>query len=474
MRAELENARQQNEQAQQQYRSSAGSGDGEWRQRYNELERDFNEQQQVTEDVRREAEQFLQEMRVLSERSDQAMEKEERLAQQVIQLETEVKDWKSRYARAKTQVRSTRTSSMGLSVQSPDISNYTSQGNSQIDGIVKDVHMTKFQLAIDELLQTARRADGEAVLESMKNVVLCVRKITADVDAADAEQADSPGGHSDDVAQQHAKLKGRVSATANNLITASKNHASAVGLAPVSLLDAAASHLSMAVVELVKVVRIRASAPGELDDEDYDNGVKPLPSKGYLSLSNGFGHMRARSKGGSDSTGYSGSSSPRRLDGWASRRSESVSALNGNGMRQASNPGMNEFKEYLDDETAVLVQNIQPLVQSVRSKPMNVYLPPEEEAAVINYISQITRSVQDTAQRTQNAINSLGDDALARHAPPVVGVLQAESQKLLDAGSMNDDDWREQVPPLAFKIARTMKVSFPFDYVALTNRNSAN
>lgn len=312
-------------------------GDAQWRQRCEELERELNEQQQVAEEVRRDASMFLQEMKELSARSDAAAEKEEQMANQVSSLEAELKDWKSRYAKAKTQLRNLKASSMGLSqLASPDLLNYSRDAAfATPDGLVKDVHVTKFQLSIDELLQNARRANSEQTLESMRHVVKCVRAITGDIDSTSLSQIQSPTSSvSGDIfaspEKQQAKLKSRVSATANNLITATKNHTSSGGLSPVSLLDAAASHLSTAVVELVKHVKVRPTPEDELegDDEDADRPM-PLKSNVYNNynasspnnlndntnssgVTSAYGHHRSRSsKGGSsDTTRYSAYSSP--------------------------------------------------------------------------------------------------------------------------------------------------------------------
>jgi predicted nucleic acid-binding Zn-ribbon protein len=340
------------------------NGDGEWRQRCEELEQELSEQQQVAEEVRRDASTFLQEMKELSARSDAAAEKEEQMANKLSSLETELKDWKSRYAKAKTQLRNLKASSMGLSqLTSPDLANYTRDANfASPDGIVKDVHVTKFQLSIDELLQTARRANSEQTLESMRHVVKCVRAITGDIDSTSSlSQMQSPTSSvSGDILanpeKQQAKLKSRVSATANNLITATKNHASSGGLLPVSLLDAAASHLSTAVVELVKHVKVRPTPEDELEADDLEDDDRPMPLKptvysaysGYSpNNTNGnssnatstFGHQRSRSsKGGSsDTTRYSAYSSP--YSGYDNRQSAGMSGTNG-----ANDSGMLEFK----------------------------------------------------------------------------------------------------------------------------------
>ncbi|KAF2440126.1 hypothetical protein P171DRAFT_435927 [Karstenula rhodostoma CBS 690.94] len=438
------------------------SDNDEWRQRCEDLERELSEQQQLSEEVRRDAQMFLQEMRELSSRSDAAVEKEERLAGQVSSLEAQVKEWKSRYARAKTQLRSLKASSIGLaSLASPDISNYSRDATfSTPDGAVKDVHVINFQLSIDELLQVARRTDPEQVLESMKHVVKCVRAITGDIDNTSLSQLASPTSSvNGDMANPEKKLKSRVSATANNLITASKNHASSGGLAPVSLLDAAASHLSTAVVELVKQVKVRPSPEDELDQDEEDDRPMPLKPNGGASAFNtstsnatngnpvglGLGHQRQRSKGGSsESTRYSAYSSP-----YSGYDRQSYGA---NETGYERDQGMTEFKNYLEDQTALLVQSIQPLVSLIRSNPVST---PADEQQIDDYIQDIARAVQDTGSRTYDAVRELSSPALKKHAVPVVEVLEDCRQDMLamDIGGGG----RETIPPLAFKTARALK-----------------
>ncbi|CAO2649695.1 Nn.00g009870.m01.CDS01 [Neocucurbitaria sp. VM-36] len=483
LRSEIDRLRSENEGAERSLRAQIadlesrppqqayenGDGNGDWRQRCEELERELSEQQQVTEEVRRDAAVFLQEMRELSNRSDTAVEKEERLATQVTSLEAELKDWKSRYARAKTQLRNLKASSIGLSsLASPDITNYTRDpGFNTPDGLVKDVHVTKFQLSIDELLQTARRGNSEQTLESMRHVVKCVRAITGDIDSTPLSQVQSPGSSiSGDIMaspeKQQVKLKSRVSATANNLITATKNHASSSGLSPVSLLDAAASHLSTAIVELVKHVKVRPTPEDELDgdeeDEDRPMPLKPTIYSAYSAFTpnsvngntNGaspaYGHQRSRSsKGGSsDTTGYSAYSSP--YSGY-DRQSAGM-----NGMTGQNDSGMMEFKNYLEDQTALLVQSIQPLVNLIRSNPVST---PADEQQIYDYIQDISQAVEDTGNRTYDAVNQLSNPALKKHAIPVVEVLDDCRQSMLAVDVRGGG--RERIPPLAFKTARALK-----------------
>lgn len=248
--------------------SGGGGGGNEALERENEeLRAELEEQQQTTDDVRREAGNFLREMKLLTERNGTSWEKEEQLVIQVNRLEAEVEDWRNRYARTKTQLRNARASSIGLTIQPKQ----TTSSHNSPDGLVKDVHVTKFQISIDELLRTARSETPENVVEYMKNVVICVRSITQDID----NSTNNP-----ELAQGLAKLKARVSATANNLITASKNFTAAKGLSPVSLLDAAASHVTTSVVELVSTVKIRPTPASELEDDDNET-LQPIETPSY-------------------------------------------------------------------------------------------------------------------------------------------------------------------------------------------------
>ncbi|PFH63459.1 hypothetical protein XA68_10052 [Ophiocordyceps unilateralis] len=280
-----------------------------------ELRESLRQQRQVTDEVRREAQEFLREMRSLSQQSEATYEKQAVMEKTIEQLEREVRDWRNRYERTKTQLRNMRASSLGLQREQDAARYVRDKGFLSSGGLVKDVHVVKFQTAIDELLQTARQEVPEKAIDAMKLVVVSVRRITRDLDEA------VPGV--DEVAQQQARLKAKVSSTANSLITASKNFAAGAGISPVSLLDAAASHLTAAIVELLRVVKIRVTPAGELEDDD-DGTMTPVDSTAFFSPRSltqapaqenlpppppfqGIGNMRASA----ESSAYSPVSSPR-------------------------------------------------------------------------------------------------------------------------------------------------------------------
>lgn len=323
LRGQMDELQQQQEEQLQRVRdeeqdnSRSGGADSDLLRENEELRNSLQEQQQVTEEVRREAQEFLREMKMLSEQSGSTWEKHAELEKTIERLEHEVQEWRNRYARTKTQLRNMRASSIGLTMDL-DASKYVREkGFADDNGLVKDVHVTKFQIAIDELLQKARHEDPDKVIDAMKSVVVSVRRITKDVGAS--------ANPDDEAAQQRAKLRAKVSSTANNLITTSKNFAAAAGISPVSLLDAAASHLTAAVVELLQTVKIRATPAEELDDED-EGTMTPVDSAGFFSPRStgqvsaapqnglpppppfqGLGGMRASA----DSSAYSPVNSPR-------------------------------------------------------------------------------------------------------------------------------------------------------------------
>ena len=249
----------------------ANSGVNEWRSRYEDLDETHQElrtqlerQEKVTNEVKLETVGFFNQMKTLSERSDQSLEREERLVQQIQSMENEIKEWKTRYARTKSQIGILRASSTAVSMQPKEMDEIAkSDAFTASDGLVRHEDVTRFQIAIDELLRSARSSEPNAVLAHVKAVVIAVRSITlstGDTQSINNEQA-----------QQQYQLKTKVSATANNLITAARNFSMSHGLSPISLLDAAASHLSSSIIELIKVVKVHTTPADDLEDDDDDD-----------------------------------------------------------------------------------------------------------------------------------------------------------------------------------------------------------
>lgn len=457
--------------------SSRGVNDSAIMRENEELRMSLQQQQQVTEEARREARQFLEEMRALSQQHMPSWEKQTELERTVDQLEKEVRDWRNRYARTKTQLRNMRASSIGLTIETDAEKYIREKGFAEANGLVKDVHVTKFQISIDELLRRARTDEPERVIDGMKSVIVNIRRITKDIEESQPED--------EEVVRQQQKLKSRVSATANNLITASKNFASAAGLSPVSLLDAAASHLVAALVELLRTVKIRATPATELEDDD-DGSITPVESTGFLSNRTtttqpdaypqvaesplapppSFQGLRAGMRDSTNSSAYSPYSSPRGSVHSAKSPALPNSQINGNGYNGLDkglgpatngygpqNTQLEDLKIYLEDQTAIMVQTIQGLVGSIRGD------------APIQQINQEITSIAEVVGKV------IAETEASGNAGEMLERLSAYRQRLLEAGDHgknlaarglgeSDREWRmwaQTLPPIAFEIVRETK-----------------
>ncbi|OAG41799.1 hypothetical protein AYO21_04034 [Fonsecaea monophora] len=430
-----------------------------WKTKFLKLDHDHGilreqlaQQQQLTEEVSRQGQAYLEEMRAMADSGGGNLEREEKLQIDVQKLEEEVKSWKARYVKAKAQLRSVRTSSLGLSIARPDASQHAMALQDR-DGLVKDVHVTKFQIAIDELLQIARSDRPTAVLDHMKTVVLAVRGITSDIDAGLSTEKD------EEMAKRRLKLKTKVSATANNLITASKNFASASGLSPLSLLDAAASHLTAAVVDLLHTVKIRPTPAGELEDDDEPT-LEPLQSNGYFNVAE---TLRRRSEVESIYSALSTPSATRNVSNRAGSGllPRSISTLmNGTGLgikaeyaTTQEEADLEDLKMYLEDQTDGLVQSITSLVDTIRKD--------DAMTTIQNHMTTISNTIENivnSVDRTGNEPSSY-QATLREKSGPIVDILRECREQMLQAGneSPQDKEVLQQLPPLSFKIARETK-----------------
>ncbi|KAM0556696.1 hypothetical protein ACHAPJ_005754 [Fusarium lateritium] len=446
--------------------------DSELQRENDELRQELREQQQVTEEVRKEAQEFLLEMRMLSQQSGSTHERHAELEKTIERLELEVHEWKNRYAGAKTQLRHMRASSAGPGIEHDAAKHVREKGFMDDHGLVKDVHVTKFQIAIDELLQRARTDDPEKVIEAMKLVVVSVRRITKDIEV--------PQNDDEDFAQQQAKIRSKVSSTANSLITASKNFASSAGMSPVSLLDTAASHLAAAIVELLRLVKIRTTPAEELDDDD--GTATPADSSGLFSPVaidhasathgalpppppfQGLGGMRDSV----DSSAYSPMGSPRQsADPYSHERSMSKASavpiglgfpspnnnhVNGQGMHQPDPRAAEDLKIYLEDQNALLSADIQKLVNTIRGDAEMRQITGEIGAinAIVSRIISETQAYGFGEMATQLA-----------HCRARLLESADQGQDMANIGmDTNSHEWRmwvQTLPPIAFGLARESK-----------------
>ena len=212
---------------------------------------------------------LIAEVSDLSRRNDELMTSKDSDLIVIRDLDAQLKDYKRKYEQAKTELRSVKgryapppffflvfayvspAATSALFLQKPK---FDDQLPVSADGAIPDVHLTAFLTAIDSLLSAGRGNAPTRVLTPMKSVVNAVTNILDDVRSHSRRYSDPEGVHA---------LEDRVEATLSNLVVASKTHATSLGLSPVSLLDAAASHVSAAVTELGRVVLLRRATKAE-------------------------------------------------------------------------------------------------------------------------------------------------------------------------------------------------------------------
>ncbi|KAL9937667.1 hypothetical protein V8E36_003212 [Tilletia maclaganii] len=281
------------------------------REENDNLQKEMAKQETIVHELKTEVTSLLDELRALSERNDEMIAERDNDHIMIRELNSQLSNFKRRYDSARSELRAFKAtshlfvqpvkidfdeednengeakSSTGSDLKRSESSTSRSQTASGPSwasmlsdrGAIADVHMRAFQVSIDELLASARSRVAGNVLMSMKTVVLAATLITDDV----AKYSDGS-----EERENLQVLKTKSSAALSNLMTACRNYASSQGLSPVSLLDAAASHVSASVIEIVKLVRLRKASPQEKQELDatfgtgtdglrtLQNGLKPL------------------------------------------------------------------------------------------------------------------------------------------------------------------------------------------------------
>jgi protein SPA2 len=151
----------------------------------------------------------------------------------------------------------------------------------------------------------------------MKTVVNAVHAIIDDVRSVEARP---PKERLDYDIEDLQSLRERADMTLSNLVVAARTHATSLGMSPVSLLDAAASHVSSAITEIGKTVQVRKATRAEQDS--FNTPTSPMG----MNATNGYaptlrsvnesagGHMRNVS-GASSARGEDYDSSATRTNG---------------------------------------------------------------------------------------------------------------------------------------------------------------
>lgn len=190
---------------------------------------------------------LVEELQSLSVQNDELMSGRDRDRETHALLEAKVEEYRKMANAARIELRNLKATST-MFVSQPMSNDHLPASP---DGNIADVNVSSFQTGIDSLLAAARSSQPSGVLPSMKAVVEAVTSIGDDVKAFE----DSPNLDVD--VSRLEMLKYESTTRLSALMTAARNHAMASGLSPVSLIDAAAGHLSSNIVEIIKLLKIR-------------------------------------------------------------------------------------------------------------------------------------------------------------------------------------------------------------------------
>ncbi|KAI9441227.1 hypothetical protein H4582DRAFT_2110203 [Lactarius indigo] len=394
---------------------------------------------EVVEQLRSDMEGLITEVTDLSRRNDELMTSKDSDLVVIRDLDAQLKEYKRKYEQAKTELRSVK------------------------DGVIPDVHLTAFLTAVDSLLSSGRSNAPTRVLTPMKSVVNAVTTILDDVRSNTRRHSDPEGLRA---------LEERVEATLSNLVTATRTHATSSGLSPVSLLDAAASHVSAAITELGRVVLLRRASKAEQEQ------FAPLPSNG--AATNGFApglrtveegrpslaHQRGLSETSikrserereavrdereqhvhSESSSDDSSAPPTIFDQSAASAAGVTSP--DSAAAEGSEDAWTELKPYLEAQTESIIYAIQSVLSGVRSPTPSPTLN-ENLTQIVTIVSSIVAVCHDNLPVNQ-----------ARQGGDILRELSEHANKLSETQALPEvtKESRQVMAKSSFAIANAMKV----------------
>ncbi|CAO3624788.1 unnamed protein product [Mucor hiemalis] len=220
--------------------------------KYDTLNREYSEQQEAVRTVKQETKQMLDELKRLAIVNEELLSEKEKTDAIILKLQGELKEWQIKYEKTRIELRSIKASSITEFDHTKSIINENFLQPSR-DGFISQDHIFSYQANIDNLLTVARSSNPSQVINVMKNIVTVCRCITEDVETQEETLFT-------ETKNSLYNLKTRFSASLSDLLIAGKYHASGMGISPVSLLDRLAGHLTSVIVELVKLLGMRASS----------------------------------------------------------------------------------------------------------------------------------------------------------------------------------------------------------------------
>ncbi|KAJ1800580.1 component of the polarisome [Coemansia sp. RSA 2399] len=182
----------------------------------------------------------------------------DRLKQDRAQFIERERDLKSKLDEARSKLRKLKTTSV-FAMDHGDADLVPPPVFVNSGGVIRPSSVRVFQEAVEDLLSAVRSEDMENDLPAAQSAVeFSCGEVKADIHAYEVANADDPdmwplaANTRDRIADVVESLDGNL----HGLIAAVDKHMNSMGVLPVSLLEAAASHLATSVVEIVKLLKV--------------------------------------------------------------------------------------------------------------------------------------------------------------------------------------------------------------------------
>ncbi|KAI6115974.1 hypothetical protein F5141DRAFT_1100060 [Pisolithus sp. B1] len=419
---------------------------------------------EMIEQLRSDMEGLMAELTDLGRRNDELMTGKEADLAVIRDLDSQLKEYKRRYEQAKTELRSVKATSQ-LFTQTPRMDDQLPVAQ---DGGLVDVHVTAFISSIDSLLAAARSNAPTRILVPMKTVVTSTSAIIDDVRAYESRPT------REDVDLDNLRsLRERAEVTLSNLVAVSKTHAISSGMSPVSLLDAAASHVSVTVTEIAKMVFIRKAArdlpspppQSQSVSSSYTTAATTAPLRAIEELRSS-NHDRMSSNGSSRSADFGMSMSPadRRVMGSTEPPGSNANSpppvfdrssgpFGSAGIDASLTPpeggedAWSELKPYLEAQTGSIVYAIQSILSGVRS--------PNPAPSLSENLTQVTTIVSSIVAVCSDNL----PPASAQQGAEILKVLRDHAKTLEDVQRLPEvtKESRQVMAKSSFAIANAMK-----------------
>ncbi|KAG8703772.1 component of the polarisome [Ceratobasidium sp. 395] len=273
----------------------------------------------------------------------------------------------------------------------------------------------------------------------MKSVVTSVSAIGEDVEAYIRHQRS--GEHT-----TATELVERLRATLSNLVAAARTHAMSYGTSPVSLLDAAASHVSTTVTSLVREVLVRRD-DGRKSSASGGTGGSWVQLEDELNGNRNGGGGRRPVSDRSSSVGSP--QNPAIFD-----TPLQTASTNGNGVSseestlvEGSDEGWEELKPYLEAQSESIAFSIQALLSAIRTGAQG----PE----INENLTQIITIVSSIVAVSKESLPKGG----VRQGMEIIGQLTEQCDRLSELqgrGELSKQE-RQTMASNSFGVAKAMK-----------------